>query len=326
MDDFRITMPDIGFGQYSNASLRGIGLPDLQLQNPDMDKTDFSSIAERLKFQAEAMLETGVTDSGKPVVHGIDADYINTIIELGKAMPKGDEDIDDLSWGLIVKMGMEMGIEDADVLKELKISDVDTYFYEAVYKKAAIDAGMSRFDENGQVVAYENPSDIWKDMFKTDDEGNFIKDNNGRAVRNENFVQYRIQTQGAKVTGYSTDAPIWNFKDYKGKLTGLQGGFLQNLLLAVDSKDPYMYRYVREQVTDKMPTWSADTTAKMNEDEKTDFYIRQLTHSYKLLKSSMISSMTIRQQLDELKAMYSGAQWEKVKTDGGITDYFIGSR
>ncbi|MCD8552747.1 hypothetical protein [Seleniivibrio sp.] len=326
MEDFRITMPDMEFGQYNTASFRGVSLSSLHQQNSEMDKTDISSIAERLKFQAEAMLESSVEDSGKPIVNGIDADYINTIIELGKAMPKGDVDIDDLSWGLIVKMGMEMGIEDADVLKELKISDVDTYFYEAVYKEAAINAGMSRFDENGQAVAYNRASDIWKDMFLTDDEGNFLKDENGKPVRNENFVQYRIQTKGAKVTGYSTDAPVWNFKNYEGKLTGLQGGFLQNLLLAVDSEDPYMYRYVREQVTSRMPTWSAETTAKMSESEKTDFYIRQLTYSYKLLKSSMISSMTIKQQLDELKAMYSDGKWEKVKPGGGMTGYLIGSR
>jgi len=326
MEDFRITMPDMEFGQYSTASFRGVSLSSLHQQNSEMDKTDISSIAERLKFQAEAMLESSVEDSGKPIVNGIDADYINTIIELGKAMPKGDVDIDDLSWGFTVKLGMEMGIEDADVLRELKISDVDAYFYEAAYKKTGLESGMKRFDENGGVIVYDNPADIWKDMFRTDEDGNFIKDAHGNAVRNENFTQARMRTQGPDVSIQSIQGDVWEFGDYKGRLADASSGFLQNLLLGVSSNDPFMYRYTREQATDKMPTWSEKTTAKMDESEKVNFYIKQLAYSYSLLQSSMINAPTVQSQMDELKNLMKGAEWEKVKPGGGITGYLIGSR
>lgn len=327
MENLRITMPDTVLNGFRPFQTPSLNLSDaVQQQNIASDSIDISSVAKMIQEAAQSL---NGADTAVPVqesVDGIDADYVNTIIELGRAVPKGDETIDDLSWGLTVKLGIEMGIDDADVLKELKVSDVDTYFYEAIHKKAGLEAGMTRFDENGEAMTYDDPSDIWQDMFQTDGDGNFIKDGSGKAVRNENFTQYRVQTQGTGVTGYSTDAPTWDFKDYDGKLTNAPAGLLQNILLGVDNGDPFMYRYAREQATDRMPVWSSGTTAKMNGSEKTDFYIKQLSYSYSLLKTSMASAPTLQAQMEELKNLYSGAKWERVRTGGGISDTFIGSR
>ncbi len=327
MENLRIIMPDTVLSGFKPFQTPLLNLSyAVQQQNIASDSVDISSVANMIQEAAQSLNGSEITAPVQESVDGIDAEYINTIIELGKAVPKGDETVDDLSWGLTVKLGIEMGIDDADVLRELKLSDVDAYFYEAVHKKAGLEAGMTRFNENGEAVTYDNPSDIWKDIFQTDADGNFIKDSSGKAVRNENFTQYRVQTQGTGVTGYNTDAPTWDFEDYDGKLANAPAGLLHNLLLGVDSKDPFMYRYTREQATNRMPVWSSGTTEKMNNSEKTDFYIKQLSYSYSLLKSSMINAPTVQSQMDELKNLMKGAEWERVKPGGGMTGYFIGSR
>jgi len=327
MENLRITMPDNVSVAYRLFQASSLSVSDaVQQQNIASDTVDISSVANMIKEAAEALSAATAPEPVQESVDGIDAEYINTIIELGRAVPKGDETIDDLSWGLTVKLGIEMGIDDADVLRELKVSDVDTYFYEAVHKKAGFEAGMTRFDGNGNAVSYDDPADIWKDMFVTDADGNFVKDSSGKAVRNEDFTQYRAQTQGTGVTGYSTDAPTWDFSDYSGRLTDAPAGLIQNILLGVDNDDPFMYRYSREHATDRMPVWSSKTTEGMGEKEKISFYVKQLSDSYNLLKSSMANAPTVQAQMEELKNMYKGAEWKSVRAGGGISDFLALSR
>lgn len=327
MDNLRINMfanHIIGYLNIDNPDIRIA--PASQKTGVLGDSAEISSIAKRLAQEiSDSKLEMK-PDSVQGASPQIDPDYVNSLIELGKSVPKGDNSIDDLSWGLTVSLGMEMGIEDADVLRELKLSDVDTYFYEAAYKRNGLESGMKRFDENGEAVVYDNPAEIWKDMFKTDADGNFLKDNHGNAVRNEDFTQWRVKPQTPAVTIDSIQGDVWEFRDYDGRIADASAGFLQNLLLGVSNNDPFMYRNTREQATNRMPVWSSETTSGMTESDRLNYYTKQLAYSYSLLKSSMTHAPTVEEQMEAIRSIMRGGEWSKVRSGGGISDYLTGRR
>lgn len=327
MDNLRINMPAFNIAGIRNINDLGVKTTgEVVKTGVSGDSLEVSSIAKMLALEVTASRLDVKSNPFSESSSAISADYVNSLIELGKSVPKGDNSIDDLSWGLTVSLGMEMGIEDADVLRELKLSDVDTYFYEAAYKRNGLESGMKRFDENGETVVYENPSDIWKEMFKTDSDGNFLKDNHGNAVRNENFTQWRVKPQTPAVTIDSIHGDVWEFRDYDGRIADASAGFLQNLLLGVSNNDSFMYRYTREQATNRMPVWSTETTSGMTENDRLNYYTKQLAYSYGLLKSSMLNAPSVENQMEEIRNIMRGGEWTKVPSGGGISDYFVGSR
>jgi hypothetical protein len=327
MDSLRIDMSNINLTGSKPADTPEIRITGIERKEQSTaDRIDLSGVAKKLSAEINAVRKSDPAQTVKDSSSVIDADYINSLIELGKSVDKKDENIDDLSWGLTVKLGMELGINDADVLRELKVSDVDAYFYEASYKKAGLEAGMKTYGEDGGVKIYDTPSDIWKDMFLTDENGGFIKDDEGNAVRNESFTQARLKVQELNITSQIIQGDTWELGDYKGRLADAPAGLTQNLLLAVKNNDPFMYRYAREHATDRMPVWSAETTAGMSDSEKTDFYTKQLSHSYSLLKSSMVNAPSIEKQMAEIANLLKDAVWENVKPENGYINHFVGSR
>ena len=327
MDSLRIDMSNINLTGSKASEMPEIKITGIERkERSTVDKIDLSDIAKKLSAEINAVRKDEPVKAVQDASAGIDADYVDSLIKLGESVDKKDDSIDPLTWGLTVKLGMEVGIDDADVLRELKASDLDAYFYESSYKRAGLEAGMKRYDENGDVKIYDNPSDIWKDMFLTDENGNFVKDHEGKTVRDESFTQARLKAPGLNITVQSVQGDTWDPGDYKGRLADASAGLVHNLLLAVKNNDPFMYRYAREHATGKMPTWSDKTTAGMSDAERNDFYIGQLSHSYNLLKSSMVNAPSVDEQMGNIGRLLKDAVWENVKPENGSFDYFTGER
>jgi hypothetical protein len=100
----------------------------------------------------------------------IDAVIADAIAE-GKKIPKPDEEMDDLQWGMMVKLGKEMGLNDADAIASLTDRDVGQYYMAS---------------RNGDVT-----EDYWKDVFLTDEKGNFVKVD-GKVQRNPDFEGMKL--------------------------------------------------------------------------------------------------------------------------------------
>lgn len=114
--------------------------------------------------------------------------YILDLMTLGASVEKVDENMSDIQWGSLLQLGHEVGLSDPAAIAALTPTDIEIYFDAKFRQSDEIFEKFGSVDENGvEIKRYENPDDIWKDIFKTKDNGEFLTGFDGKAVRNKEF-------------------------------------------------------------------------------------------------------------------------------------------
>ncbi len=121
----------------------------------------------------------------------ISDEFIISTLQLAETVekPKDAQDMDDLRWGMLINLGKEIGMNDKDGLMEITQQDLKIYYDLKHHNTQEAFDKLGEYDQNGNMVKrYENPEDVWKDIFLTDSNGNFLKDKAGKLIRNKDFT------------------------------------------------------------------------------------------------------------------------------------------
>ena len=121
----------------------------------------------------------------------IDDELVISVLQLAETVekPKDAQDMDDLRWGMLINLGKEIGMNDKDGLMEITQQDLKIYYDLKHHNTQEAFDKLGEYDQNGNIVKrYENPEDVWKDIFLTDSNGNFLKDKAGKLIRNKDFT------------------------------------------------------------------------------------------------------------------------------------------
>ena len=90
---------------------------------------------------------------------------------------------------MLINLGKEIGMNDKDGLMEITQQDLKIYYDLKHHNTQEAFDKLGEYDQNGNIVKrYENPEDVWKDIFLTDSNGNFLKDKAGKLIRNKDFT------------------------------------------------------------------------------------------------------------------------------------------
>lgn len=292
------------------------------------DKLDLSNLSQ-IAYKAITLLKNAIIEirNDEPVTKSkervISDDYVQSIIDLGKAVSKPDEKIDDLQWGLMVQMGMETGISDPSILPELTTADLDNYideFHNKLLWLKAVEYDI--LDENGSIVQpkmYDNKTDYWSDVFKTDGSGNVVRDNSGNPLRNLDFTKDKLVNKKLEAMNKSVVLGEGNTivaAPYDGKLIDMPPALLQNYIFALTSGDRAMLTYAKNStttLTNSYSSWLPENFNQFSESQKIDFYKEKLAFGFSLMKSSMLDKPSSDKLCaDYIKLCQSGDYvWEK---------------
>ena len=170
-----------GFLGYNTLNLSGISkaikdvMSEYKLENQQNAKIEgYTTIDERFAEYSE-----------------ISDEFIISVLQLSETVekPKDAQDMDDLRWGMLVNLGKEVGMNDKDGLMEITQQDLKIYYDLKHHNNQEAFEKLGEYDQNGNIIKrYENPEDVWKDIFLTDSNGNFLKDKAGRLIRNKDFT------------------------------------------------------------------------------------------------------------------------------------------
>ena len=140
--------------------------------NPQSYNIDISSnAAQKSKEQSYYHSSNSDTSNG---VQAINDNYMTEIVKKSQEKTKPDwVEMDDVSWGLLVEMGEQIGLTDTEKLAKLTIKDIEAYFY----TKNIIERGKNLLKDNltaNEYVEYKDKKfdskSYWDNVF--DENGN----------------------------------------------------------------------------------------------------------------------------------------------------------
>ena len=222
--------------------------------NPQSYNIDISSnAAQKSKEQSYYHSSNSDTSNG---VQAINDNYMTEIVKKSQEKTKPDwVEMDDVSWGLLVEMGEQIGLTDTEKLAKLTIKDIEAYFY----TKNIIERGKNLLKDNltaNEYVEYKDKKfdskSYWDNVF----------DENG------NKKDYSIYTVNQSNTGLSLSYAEF-FSD-KGniKLKDLSAASIHNILIANENKDTALFTYA----VDNAAIAGSKKTIYENQKEMIDYY------------------------------------------------------
>lgn len=146
-----------------------------------------------------------------------------------KAKPDGVK-MDDVSWGLLVEMGEQMGLTDPEKLAKLTIKDVEAYFY----TKNIVERGKNLLKDSltaNEYAEYKNTK------FDSESYWNNVFDENG------NKKDYSIYTINQANSGLPLSSAEFFSDKGNMKLTDLSAASIHNILMANENKDTALFTY-----------------------------------------------------------------------------------
>ena len=222
--------------------------------NPQSYRLDISShSAQKAKEQSYYSKSSDADNSsGAPMINDT---YMNESVKKSqeKIKPDGVE-MDDVSWGLLVEMGEQIGLTDPEKLAKLTIKDIEAYFY----TKNIVERGKNLLKDSltaNEYVEYKNTK------FDSESYWDNIFDENG------NKKDYSIYTINQTNTGLPLSSNEF-FSD-KGniKLTELSAASIHNILIANENKDTALFTYAV-----KNAAAGQEKTVSENQKEMIDAY------------------------------------------------------
>lgn len=222
--------------------------------NPQSYRLDISShSAQKAKEQSYYSKSSDADNSSGAQM--INDTYMNEIVKKSqeKIKPDGVE-MDDVSWGLLVEMGEQIGLTDPEKLAKLTIKDIEAYFY----TKNIVERGKNLLKDSltaNEYVEYKNTK------FDSESYWDNIFDENG------NKKDYSIYTINQTNTGLPLSSNEF-FSD-KGniKLTELSAASIHNILIANENKDTALFTYAVKNAA----AWQEKTVSE-NQKEMIDAY------------------------------------------------------
>lgn len=198
--------------------------------NPQSYRLDISShSAQKAKEQSYYSKSSDADNSSGAQM--INDTYMNEIVKKSqeKIKPDGVE-MNDVSWGLLVEMGEQIGLTDPEKLAKLTIKDIEAYFY----TKNIVERGKNLLKDSltaNEYVEYKNTK------FDSESYWDNIFDENG------NKKDYSIYTINQSNSGLPLSSDEFFSNIGNMKLTELSAASIHNILIANENKDTALFTY-----------------------------------------------------------------------------------
>lgn len=208
----------------------------------------------------------------------INETYMNEIVKNAQKTSKPDNvDMDDVSWGLLVKLGEDIGLTDPDKLAQLTVKDIEAYFY----NKNIIERGQNLLKDSLTANEY---ADLKNKKFNSVDYWDKVFDENG------NKKDYDIYTINQTNTGLPLSKNEFFSDNGSLKLTDLSAASLQNILVANENKNTALFTYATKNVT----AAGKEKTIAENQQE--------MIKSYNAMQEYAATTMSEYEQLQTIKS------------------------
>lgn len=204
--------------------------------------------------------------------------YMNEIVKNAQKTSKPDNvKMDDVSWGLLLKMGEDIGLTDPDKLAQLTVKDIEAYFY----NKNIIERGQNLLKDSLTANEY---ADLKNQKFNSEDYWDKVFDENG------NKKDYDIYTINQTNTGLPLSKDEFFSDNGSLKLTDLSAASLQNILIANENKNTALFTYATKNVT----AAGKEKTIAENQQE--------MIKSYNAMQEYAATTMSEYEQLQTIKS------------------------
>lgn len=204
--------------------------------------------------------------------------YMNEIVKNAQKTSKPDNvKMDDVSWGLLVKLGEDIGLTDPDKLAQLTVKDIEAYFY----NKNIIERGQNLLKDSLTANEY---ADLKNQKFNSEDYWDKVFDENG------NKKDYDIYTINQTNTGLPLSKDEFFSDNGSLKLTDLSAASLQNILIANENKNTALFTYATKNVT----AAGKEKTIAENQQE--------MIKSYNAMQEYAATTMSEYEQLQTIKS------------------------
>lgn len=198
--------------------------------SPQSYKLDISSNSVQKAKEHFYYSNSSNTDSSAGA-EAINDTYMTDIVKKSQKKVKPDGvKMDDVSWGLLMEMGEQIGLTDAKKLAKLTIKDVEAYFY----TKNIIERGKNLLKDSltaNEYAEYKNTK------FDSESYWNNIFDENG------NKKDYSIYTINQSNSGMPLSSAEFFSDKGNMKLTDLSAASIHNILIADDNNDIALFTY-----------------------------------------------------------------------------------
>lgn len=208
----------------------------------------------------------------------INETYMNEIVKNAQKTSKPDNvEMDDVSWGLLVKLGEDIGLTDPDKLAQLTVKDIEAYFY----NKNIIERGQNLLKDSLTANEYV---DLKNQKFNAEDYWDRVFDENG------NKKDYNIYTINQTNTGLPLSKNEFFSDNGNVKLTDLSAASLQNILIANENKNTALFTYATKNIT----VAGKEKTIAENQQE--------MIKSYNAMQEYAANTMSEYEQLQTIKS------------------------
>lgn len=198
--------------------------------NPQSYKLDISSNAAQ-KAKEQSYYSSSSNSDNTAGAQAINESYMTEIVKKSQEKTKPDGvKMDDVSWGLLVEMGEQIGLTDPEKLAKLTVKDIEAYFY----TKNIVERGKNLLKDNltaNEYAEYKNTK------FDSESYWNNVFDENG------NKKDYSIYTINQANSGLPLSSAEFFSDKGNMKLTDLSAASIHNILMANENKDTALFTY-----------------------------------------------------------------------------------
>ncbi len=219
----------------------------------------------------------------------ISDEFMISVLQLSETVEKTKDaqNMDDLKWGMLLGLGKEIGMNDKDGLMQITQQDLKIY-YDIRHNRGQgrLDT-MGEYDQNGELIKqYDTPEDVWKDIFLTNSNGEFLRDKAGKLIRNENFT-YTTSVQQDTTTAHND--LYWNMYNYDNnietKISDYQASDLMHFSIFIKDGNDYEFNRLANRSYESVnvgeePYYIQDLKGAKNDAEKLFIYKRYLVRAY----------------------------------------------
>lgn len=248
----------------------------------------------------------------------ISDEFIISTLQLAETVekPKDAQDMDDLRWGMLINLGKEIGMNDKDGLMEITQQDLKIYYDLKHHNTQEAFDKLGEYDQNGNIVKrYENPEDVWKDIFLTDSNGDFLRDKAGNLIRNENFT-YTTSVQQDNTTFHNDlDWSMYNYdNNIETKISDYQASDLMHFSVFIKDGNDFAFnrlanRYYESVNVGEEPYYIQDLKEAKNDAEKLFVYKRYLVNAYHNLLHDIEGAPTQEEWNNITEKQINNSKW-----------------
>ncbi len=248
----------------------------------------------------------------------IDDELVISVLQLAETVekPKDAQDMDDLKWGMLLGLGKEIGMNDKDGLMQITQQDLKIYYDIRHNREQGRLDTMGEYDQNGNLIKqYENPEDVWKDIFLTDSNGDFLRDKAGNLIRNENFT-YTTSVQQDNTTFHNDlDWSMYNYdNNIETKISDYQASDLMHFSVFIKDGNDFAFnrlanRYYESVNVGEEPYYIQDLKEAKNDAEKLFVYKRYLVNAYHNLLHDIEGAPTQEEWNNITEKQINNSKW-----------------